>query len=319
MLGKGFSCSLVGLEDPQALDGDRVGGKFRSQAKLAQLGFRVPNAFCITADMLTRLLLGADSSNEPSHLQSPASSSSGIPWGDSRKIVLEDAILPAIPDSLAKEILNRTQSMRWPLVVRSSAVVEDGSFRSYAGMFESILGVRTEPELINAVRRCWASASAPRVSIYAEKMGEKRTIFKVAVICQELVNAKCGGVMFTQDPVDGSPIFSIEACWGLPSLVMSGEITPDRVDVFRDGRILKTVIGSRKKVLAWSDGRVETRRATKLEEDTLCLSVDEIQLLLTQGLRIEQAFGNPQDIEWAFDAHNLFILQSRPITSVKRG
>lgn len=308
---------LVGLKDPQALDKDRVGGKFSSQARLAQLGFWIPNAFCITANVLTDLLLQTDSRNEPPFPDSPASCdlrSSGL---DSSKI--DDVLGPEMPDSLTREILNRAESMRWPLAVRSSAVVEDGNLRSYAGMFESILGVHTQQELIDAIRCCWASASSPRASFYAQEMGEKRALSKMAVICQELVNAKCGGVMFTEDPIDGSPILSIEASWGLPSLVVSGEITPDRVDVFRDGRILKTVIGSKQRVSICSNGIVETRCASRLEEETLCLSPDEIQLLVSSGLQIERVFGNPQDIEWAFEARNLFILQSRSITTLKRG
>jgi pyruvate,water dikinase len=175
------------------------------------------------------------------------------------------------------------------LVVRSSAIDEDGASASFAGIYDSVLDVRGEAEVRDAIARVRASARSPRALAY-RRDGEPAAM---AVVVQRLVRAVCAGVMFTADPVTGDRDARIvTAVPGLGEALVSGDRTGEEWHV-RDGRPVR-------------------RRA--LERAVL----DEAQVLalVALGERIAARFGGPQDIEWVLDDGRFSIVQARPITAL---
>jgi len=179
-----------------------------------------------------------------------------------------------------------------PVAVRSSATTEDLDHASFAGEQETILNVRGLPALLDAIRSVWASLFSARAVAYRRHAGQDQTPPAMAIVVQKMVDAQTAGVLFTVDPVsaDRSRI-AIDACQGLGDALVSGEITPDHYEIDR----------------ANLNG---TARATG------CLTSAQLAALAKLALRIESAFGCPQDIEWAIDRHGIRILQARPITTL---
>jgi len=181
------------------------------------------------------------------------------------------------------------------VAVRSSATVEDSAESSFAGQARSVLGIRTAAALLEAVRAVAASADDPAFRSYAQQRGVPSESIAVHVVIQELIDADVAGVLFTVDPVSGSQDeMVINAAWGLGEPVVSGAVTPDHVVVSKStGRSTSYQVG----------GKTEG-----------CLDEGQIRCLAETGRRIEEHFGAPQDVEWAW-RDRLYVLQARPLTA----
>ena len=207
-----------------------------------------------------------------------------------------------------------------PLVaVRSSATCEDTAEYSFAGMFESVLGVRGREALADAIRRCWASTFGARVLYYRIARGMPAEM-PVAVVVQRMIASKKSGVMFTADPATGeSAHVVIEAAWGLGEVVVGGQVTPDHYVVDkRSGAVVDRRIAEKAFLLeSMPDGGV---RRVELDHDPrergAVLTEPELAELVRLALASEQHYGAPQDMEFAIDGHGVFVTQTRPITTL---
>lgn len=178
------------------------------------------------------------------------------------------------------------------VAVRSSACAEDGADASYAGQQETYLFVETLDEVLAKVVACWLSFFSERALFYREHMGDLDDI-QMAVVVQQMVDAEKAGVMFTVDPVNHRrDRLVVEAARGVGEHVVSGETTPDYYTLDRKGTVKKARI-----------------------VDEQVLSPSELADLAAMGLHLAELNGCPQDIEWAYDATGLHMLQSRPVTS----
>ncbi|MEW5733668.1 MAG: PEP/pyruvate-binding domain-containing protein [Thermodesulfobacteriota bacterium] len=205
---------------------------------------------------------------------------------------------PAAARGLVARVLSRALSgfpENTRFAVRSSAVSEDGAAASFAGQFVTVLGVRGIPELTEAVFACWASAEAENVDAYigSRAAGSSRDM---AVVVQEMVPAVCAGVLFTRHPVrpDLDRIV-VEAVPGLGESLVSGQRTPDRVLYSRSGAMLAR------------DFLPENREVFRHLEEVPFAAVSR---------RLEAIFGSAQDAEWAYDGSRLWLLQTRPVTTI---
>jgi pyruvate,water dikinase len=229
---------------------------------------------------------------------------------------------------LAADVPLRLDGVSGRLAVRSSALEEDGRHHSHAGQYESVLGV--EPAgLAAAVRRCWASYHAPRAVAY--RGGEAGAPGGMALLVQEMVDARTAGVMFTTNPVTGSwREMAVEAVWGLGEPLVGGHVVPDRYLVRRPRRtpgpvqavLARVRLELASEVVARQDRQLQTGRSGGVAdadaEAPLArkLGRDALFSLCRLGLRAESVLDGPQDVEWAQDRGGRFwVLQSRPITS----
>jgi pyruvate,water dikinase len=179
------------------------------------------------------------------------------------------------------------------VAVRSSACAEDGNDASYAGQQETYLFVETFEEVLDKIVRCWLSFFSERALFYREHKGDLNDI-QMAVVVQQMVDADKAGVMFTVDPVHHrKDRVVIEAARGIGEHVVSGEVTPDYYTLDRKGTVKKS--------------RVVDERV---------LSDKELADLVQMGLHLAELNGCPQDIEWAYDSTGLYMLQSRPVTTL---
>jgi pyruvate,water dikinase len=217
-----------------------------------------------------------------------------------------------------------------PLAARSSAAGEDGGARSHAGQLASVVGVRGSAALAEAVRAVWASGASPTVRAYRRS----DALPDVAVLVQEVVDARVSGVMFTVNPGSGSwREVTVETVWGLGEGLVSGTTVPDRYVLRRPRRTpgpvqrmlararveleSETVATQLSERVLGRDGRAEERPAEAPHARKLL--AEDLRRLARLGLRVESALGGPQDIEFAVDRAGRFVLlQSRPITTLAR-
>lgn len=183
------------------------------------------------------------------------------------------------------------------VAVRSSATAEDLPSASFAGQLESYLNIDSFPEMLQAVKKCWASLWTPRAIYYRFQKGIGQANIGMAVIIQEMVPAQSAGVMFTANPVTGSrKEFYIEAVSGLGEGLVLGEKNADRYIVEKERLLIKT-----KELVAAQP----------------CLNDYHIKTLADYGAKLEFLYQLPQDIEWAFNRGEIFVLQTRPITTLE--
>lgn len=209
------------------------------------------------------------------------------------------------------------------VAVRSSATSEDTSAASFAGMNESFLNVRGADALVEAVLRCWSSLFGARTLYYRASRGFPAVDIDIAVVVQRQIESLRSGVMFTVDPAgEDRDLLVIEGSLGLGEAVVSGQVTPDHFVVSKSSmRIARRAIHAKELTIEYGEGGgTVTRELAGEESSSAALSDDEVLAIADFGRRIEHHYGEPQDVEWAFDAAgDLWILQSRPITTLASG
>jgi pyruvate, water dikinase len=313
-----MTAPLAGLPaDARAM----AGGKGASLSRMAQAGLPVPPGFVVLADAFGAMLEscngaerirelagGLDVSRE-ADLQSAAA---GL-----RELILSHPAPQPIEAAIRDAYLALGEAVL--VAVRSSAVAEDGEAASYAGQQETFLNVRGVDAVIRRVRECWASFFAPRALFYRAQKG-KLTDTAIAVVVQQMVMADRSGVLFTIDPVHKhSEHMVIEAVFGLGEGIVSGLITPDHYVVDRsNGSVIREFIAVQPAAIIYDSktGATVEAELSAAEGGARVLSQKDLARLWEAGLRLEKLFGGPQDIEWSFHQGDLFLLQSRPITTL---
>jgi pyruvate,water dikinase len=210
-----------------------------------------------------------------------------------------------------------------PVAVRSSATAEDTAQTSFAGMNETFLNTRGAAEVLDAVRRCWRSGFGARTIYYRAVNGMGPTEVAIAVVVQRQIESTRAGVMFTVNPATGERgEIVIEGSFGLGEAVVSGAVSPDRYVVEKGTKAVRRREVHRKELAIEYAPDGGTRQRTLTEEESLrpVLTDEEVKAVATEGERIEEHYGEPQDTEWAFDGDGtLWMLQSRPITTLHDG
>lgn len=231
-----------------------------------------------------------------------------------------------IPLEVKKEILRTFDLLNTERVsVRSSAVAEDSSQASWAGQLETYLNVSRE-NLIDKIRECWNSVKSERALAYAGQQDLSQDELIMAVVVQKMIESHASGVMFTANPItkDTDEIM-IEAGFGLGEMLVQGLITPDNFIVDKKNLEIKSRdIQTQETMLVFQEGENEQSSSPNKEipvpddkKDEQAVSDEIIKKLAELALKIENHYGEPQDIEWAVDGNlNIWILQSRPITTL---
>jgi rifampicin phosphotransferase len=260
---------LVSLDEAVAAGPARVRSKAVKVAALRDAGFPTPNGLVLTVEAFHHVLAA----------NGLASSAGAEAF----------AALPEDITSALERVLAGLGDV--PLAVRSSGVAEDLPDASYAGQYDTVLGVQGLEALKGAVRRCWASAFNERVAAYQRQRGETG-VPPVAVLVQPLIAADAAGVAFTANPVTGARDETlVSAVRGLGERLVSGQATPDEW-VVRDGRA---------EARQTPEGAITSEQALRIAD---------------LARRVEAHFGAPQDIEWAVAGDEIYLLQARPITGL---
>nr|WP_202888277.1 PEP/pyruvate-binding domain-containing protein [Kribbella solani] len=196
-----------------------------------------------------------------------------------------------------------------PVAVRSSATNEDTATTSAAGQYDTFLGVQGLAAVTTAVRACWSSLWSTRATAYRTTDVQA---LAMAVVIQELVDAEVSGVMFTPADATGSTL--IEASWGLGPSVVEGRLTPDSYEITADGSVTATIADKPTALYRTGSHVLEQDVPADLRR-TPTLSTETATQLAALGNQVTDLLGGPQDIEWAIANNQLWLLQSRPITT----
>lgn len=228
----------------------------------------------------------------------------------------------AMPEGIASEILAAVKDIPGPVAIRSSATAEDLPFASFAGQHESYLFITGEDAILSFVKKCWSSLWTGRAISYRTKNNIDHFDVLMAVVIQEMVNAEVSGVMFTANPVTGDrDEIVIEACYGLGEGLVSGKVTPDRFVVKRAPSHMMTgkELGTKNmEILRAQDGGTVEKEVSPERSGRLCMRDEDITKLVDLGLRIEEHYGSPQDIEWCLRGGRIYVVQARPVTTLEK-
>ena len=210
--------------------------------------------------------------------------------------------------------------------VRSSATVEDAQHTTYAGQFDTFLGVTDVATALDKIKACWASLWSAHAQHYrAQQDGADQAA--MAVILQAFIPADIAGVLFTANPItQRTDECVIEASWGLGEPLVSGEIVPDYYVLQLDPEtesatcITTTQIGSKAEGLFWQPEvqRLERRPNLRYFQQRPVLQQEQLLRLAHLGYTVQSRFGAPQDVEWAIYQDEIYLLQARPITTVRQ-
>ena len=301
-------------------DAATAGGKGANLGELTQGGFPVPPGFVITAqaylEALDRAFVREAMRTKAAALDASDMHTLAMESDELRATVHEAGVPSAIRDEVLTAYHALGDNIR--VAVRSSATMEDTAGASFAGMNETFVNVQGDEALIEALVSCWMSLWGKRVIAYRNAQGITEEP-AIAVVVQAMVDSERSGVMFTADPSTGSRQHVIvEGAFGLGEVVVSGQVEPDTYVLSKEGpAVLSVRVGDKlHKLVRNPKGGTERVELAGSERHARVLSDAELLQLATMGVRIEQHYGQPQDIEWAYSDGNLYIVQSRPITTL---
>jgi pyruvate, water dikinase len=278
--------NLLWLGDPKSFDSSLVGGKAANLSRLARMYHRVPDGFSLPVTVMDEA--------HPHDLQ--------------------EEIIAAISDLMACHRLDD-----FIAAVRSSAVDEDGATASFAGQHETYLNIVGADAIIEAVTRCWESAHSERALEYRRQQGLSVERPQIAVFVQQLVASDVSAVVFSANPVTGNrDEIMINASWGLGESIVGGTVTPDTFIVRKsDLEITQRVIADKQHMTVSAPlGTHEVEVPRFLRTET-CLADEQVVEMAKLALTLETTMEHPVDVECAYADGELYLLQCRPITTLK--
>ncbi|MFA4946629.1 MAG: phosphoenolpyruvate synthase [Candidatus Micrarchaeia archaeon] len=308
-----------------------AGGKGASLAEMANSGFPVPSGFIVSSgayfdfldanglrDFIREEVNGLDVNDEEAL--------------DKASVAIKKALSEArVPQDTAAEIVRSynklcgvalmpAASQEVAVAVRSSATAEDLPEASFAGQQATFLNIKGAEALVAAVRDCWASLFEARAIYYRAQNGFDDLKVGIAVVVQRLVYSDKSGIMFTANPVtmDRNEII-VEGGYGLGEAIVSGAVTPDHFVVSKkDFSITARELSNQSRMVVRSNTGIEWKEVPVEERGKQKLSDAEVIGLARFAKKIEEHYGKPQDLEFAIEGKKLFIVQSRPITTLDK-
>jgi len=325
---------VASFEDVGRRDAHLVGGKGASLGELAGPGLPIPPGFVVTTGAFRLAAERFDHSGAISEQIAGLSADDhaaveAVTTGIRRRI--EETPLPeAVRDEVVArydDLMGDSYGHHAGVAVRSSATGEDGPESSFAGVQATFLWVRGAEAVLSKVRACWASLYSVESVCYRLRRAIPEGAAAMAVVIQQMVDARSAGVMFTRSPTSGDrSVVAVESAWGLGSAVVSGEVTPDS---FLLSKVTGEVLRRHHSLKAWrhvpnptGDGVVDEEVPTEMQLAP-SLNDEELGRLLVLARTVEDHYGVSQDVEWAIakgvpDSQELFLLQSRPETAWSR-
>ena len=320
--------------------GKIAGGKGANLAEIYNLNVPVPPGFVITAqaydyfiessgikNKIKELLKKIDYENTSLLNEVTEEIRKSITNSDFPKEMEEDIIeayesLGAEDLSLASgsalDILNNAHEPIF-VAVRSSATTEDLAEASFAGQQDSFVNVKGYSELLINIRKCFASLFTSRATYYRNKKGFKHEDASLAVVIQKMVDSAKSGVIFSKDPSYNNENIIMEAVWGLGEGIVSGKITPDKYVVSNDLKIIDIKIADKKIAITRNSSGHQTIVNLKEEKSKQqVLKNSEVIKLADIALGLEEHYKKPQDIEFAIEGDEIYIVQTRPITTLNK-
>lgn len=314
---------IVDISELRAGDIAIAGGKGANLGELMEAGFKVPPGFVLTTAAYDYFLEDNGLAERVSSILSGLKDTSNDSLDQSSKMIREAFEAATIPPDLADEVKEAYEALfqgeEGVVAVRSSATAEDLPTASFAGQQDTFLNVQGLDDLLDKIRKCWASLFTSRAISYRASKGFDHEKVKLAVIVQKMIDSEVSGIMFTVDPNSELPHIIIEAGYGFGEAMVGGKVTPDTyvVDKFH-----KKIINKRVSRQDWK--LVRNERGETVREDVppdlrevQKLRDEEILELAELGNQIELHYDRPMDIEWCMEGGQIYIVQARPVTTLR--
>lgn len=303
-----------------------AGGKGANLGEMIKIGIPVPAGFAVTTASFDLLMQMQDLGEKIRLIIN------GIDVDDTSKLleaskkIKEIVLSHEMPSAVRSKVEEAYANLSDPgisgsrdlsplVAVRSSATAEDLPTASFAGQQASFLNVKGFDELVESIKKCWASLFEPRAIFYRARHGFTKS--SIAVIVQKMIEAEKSGVMFTVDPTTGENVVVIEATWGLGESIVGGEVSPDSYKVNKNGEIIDVRVSNKTKMRIRDHASNTTIELDVPQSKTTAqvLTEEEILKIAEFGLNLEQHYGHPQDIEFAIEKGKIAIVQTRAITT----
>lgn len=304
---------LSGIKRPKVSE---LGGKGYSLAILINSGFNVPKGFVIISDAFFEHL---KRNNLMEKIEKLAAEINENNFKEKSKDIRNLILDGEIPEETVSEVKDYLKKLNTPSVsIRSSAVSEDSLKASFAGLHDTFLNVKSEPNLVLAnMKKCWASLFNKRAVIYRIKK-EIPHLEGMAVVVQEMIPAEVSGIAFTVHPLDEKSLL-VEASYGIGDMIVSGRVEPDGYTIDRETlEIGERKIGRKNKMNTIKGEETKIIDVKKKLAERQALSDNKVKEIAVTSLKVEKIFNYPQDIEWCISNNKLWLLQSRSITGVIR-
>ncbi len=301
-----------------------VGGKGANLGEMTKAVFPVPNGFAVTTisydeflkhnnivNVINDFLKQVDV-NDPEQLN--------LASRKIQKIVIESRIPIEVSSDIVRYYKKLSGHFSNALVaVRSSATAEDLPGMSFAGQQATFLNIKGPNNLLISVRECWASLFTPRAIFYRAQNKIPHEKVKISVIVQKMVQSEVSGVMFSINPVTNEKDrIVIESVWGLGEMIVQGSVVPDTYIVQKETfSILSKEISDQKVMLTRKSGTTVEREVPKKLIDKQKISDQDIIKLARISDALQKHYYFPQDSEWAYEKGKLYIVQTRPVTTIE--
>jgi len=317
-----------------------AGGKGANLAEIFNLKIPVPPGFVVTAQAYDYFIKKARLDEKIKNILSKIDYENTKQLDESTKQIRELIINSEFPEEMKEEIIEAYETLSFTdydikesealeileanskpvfVAVRSSATTEDLAEASFAGQQDTYLNVKGNEDLIKKVKECFASLFTSRATYYRIKKGFKHEQASLAVVVQKMINSDKSGVMFSKDPNCKSDNVVMEAVFGLGEGIVSGKITPDKYEVSKKLEILDKKTSDKKIAMTRnSSGENITIKLKEEKSKEQVLTNHEVKILAEYGLKLEEHYKKPQDIEFAIEEDKIFIVQTRPITTLEK-
>lgn len=297
-----------------------TGGKGASLGEMTNAGIPVPDGFVVLSSTFDYFLNETDLAQEIEAILKTVDHKAihTVEFASEKIRGLIEA--QEVPKDIADEVIETFKALKSEFVaVRSSATAEDGAEHAWAGQLDSFLNT-TEENLLENMRKCWSSLFTPRAIFYRFEKELHLTDISVAVVVQKMIQSEVSGIAFSVHPItEDQNQLIIEAGYGLGEAIVSGSITPDSYVIEKDTkRIIDKNISDQKKAIIKEGTHNNWVMIDRDKRGLQKLSDDQIGSLSDIIIKIETHYGFPCDIEWALEKENFYIVQSRPITTLKK-
>lgn len=313
--------SYIAWMNEGVLPREQVGGKGASLSNLAASGFNVPLGFCVTSEAYRHFSEshGLDAKIEAIMREIDAAQPGSVARAavEIEEMVADSSLPRELTDAVCEAYRALMAKQDMACAVRSSAISEDGSAASFAGLYETYLNVRGEQDILDRLHKCYVSLWAERAVGYRARNGGGHEE-SMSVVVMGLVPSESSGIAFTAHPVTGSrDTVVINSSWGLGEAIVSGRVTPDSFLVTKGSwEIVEREIYP-KEIATHPDGDGTIDAPVERSKQNLpSLTDDQVREVAQLASQVETHYGSPQDVEWAIAANTLYLLQSRPITTL---
>ncbi|MBE7104015.1 phosphoenolpyruvate synthase [Bacillus cereus] len=297
-----------------------VGGKGLNLGELSNIqGIQVPEGFCVTTVGYEKAIEQNEAFQTLLNQLAILKIEDRDQIGEISKKIREVIMAVEIPVDVVESVAHYLSRFgnEHAYAVRSSATAEDLPYASFAGQQDTYLNIIGKEDILQHVRKCWASLFTDRAVVYRMQNGFEHSQVSICVVVQRMIFPEASGILFTADPITSNrKVLSIDASFGLGEALVSGLVSADNYKV-KEGKIADKMIATKKiAIYGRKDGGTETKQIDHTQQKIQTLTEQQILQLAQIGRQIEAYFGCPQDIEWCLVDDVFYIVQSRPITTL---